>query len=198
MQLNEVLRQIGGIGAMARELGVSETQAASGAEALLPAILGGFKWQARAHPTGIDGPGAGLQQLGGGDLSEEVLAPQPTDLGWGNDVLGQIFGTPDVSRKVAQHAAAQSGLDASVLKKMLPLLPLLAMLVGGFIARQHDAGQSAPSAQGSGSGLDALLGGLLGGGVVGSRTAPSPLAGLGSLLDLDGDGILKMADSARR
>ena len=119
MQLNEVLRQIGGIGAMARELGVSETQAASGAEALLPAILGGFKWQARAHPTGIDGPGAGLQQLGGGDLSEEVLAPQPTDLGWGNDVLGQIFGTPDVSRKGAQHAASHSRLHASAHRHLL-------------------------------------------------------------------------------
>ncbi len=31
MQLNEILQQIGGIGAMARELGVSETQAAGSA-----------------------------------------------------------------------------------------------------------------------------------------------------------------------
>jgi len=200
MQLNEILRQIGGIGAMARELGVSETQAASGVEALLPAILGGFKRQAQAHPAGLDGLGAVLQQLGGGGLLEEVLAPQPTDVGRGNDVLGQIFGTPDVSRTVAQHAAAQSGLDASLLKRMLPML---AMLVGGFIARQHGAAQAVPDGQGSGSGLDALLGGLLGGGATGGSAAASPLAGLGSLLDLNGDGnplddILRMAGSALR
>jgi hypothetical protein len=204
MQLNEVLQQIGGIGAMARELGVSETQAASGVEALLPAILGGFKRQAQAHPAGIDGLGAALQQLGGGGLLDEVLAPQPTDVGRGNDVLGRIFGAPDVSRTVAQHAAAQSGLDASLLKKMLPLL---AMLVGGFIARQHRAAQATPSVQGSGSGLDALLGGLLGGGstggTAGATATASPLAGLGSLLDLNRDGnplddILRMAGNALR
>jgi hypothetical protein len=200
MQLNEILQQIGGIGAMARELGVSETQAASGVEALLPAILGGFKRQAQAQPTGLDGLGAALQQLGGGGLLDEVLAPQPTDVGRGNDVLGRIFGTPDVSRTVAQHAAAQSGLDASLLKKMLPLL---AMLVGGFIARQHGAAQAAPGVSAPGSGLDALLGGLLGGGSAGTTAGASPLAGLGSLLDLNRDGnplddILRMAGNALR
>jgi hypothetical protein len=200
MQLNEILQQIGGIGAMARELGVSETQAASGVEALLPAILGGFKRQAQAQPTGLDGLGAALQQLGGGGLLDEVLARQPTDVGRGNDVLGRIFGTPDVSRTVAQHAAAQSGLDASLLKKMLPLL---AMLVGGFIARQHGAAQAAPGVSAPGSGLDALLGGLLGGGSAGTTAGASPLAGLGSLLDLNRDGnplddILRMAGNALR
>ena len=200
MQLNEVLQQIGGIGAMARELGVSETQAAGGAEALLPAILGGFKRQAQAHPAGLDGLGGLLQQLGGGGLLDEVLAPQPTDVSRGNDVLGQIFGTPEVSRTVAQHAATQSGLDASLLKKMLPML---AMLVGGFIARQHGAAQAAPAAQADSLGLENLLGSLLGGGSMGGTAAASPMAGLGSLLDLNGDGnplddILRMAGSALR
>jgi hypothetical protein len=200
MQLNEILQQIGGIGAMARELGVSETQAASGAEALLPAILGGFKRQAQAQPAGLEGLGGLLQQLGGGGLLDEVLAPQPTDVRQGNDVLGQIFGSPDVSRTVAQHASSQSGLDASLLKKMLPML---AMLVGGFIARQHGAAQAAPAAQADSLGLENLLGNLLGGGSMGGTAAASPMAGLGSLLDLNGDGnplddILRMAGSALR
>jgi hypothetical protein len=200
MQLNEILQQIGGIGAMARELGVSETQAASGAEALLPAILGGFKRQAQAQPAGLEGLGGLLQQLGGGGLLDEVLAPQPTDVRQGNDVLGQIFGSPDVSRTVAQHASSQSGLDASLLKKMLPML---AMLVGGFIARQHGAAQAAPAAQADSLGLENLLGNLLGGGSMGGTAAASPMAGLGSLLDLNGDGnplddILRMAGKAMR
>jgi hypothetical protein len=200
MQLNEILQQIGGIGAMARELGVSETQAASGAEALLPAILGGFKRQAQAQPAGLEGLGGLLQQLGGGGLLDEVLAPQPTDVRRGNDVLGQIFGSPDVSRTVAQHASSQSGLHASLLKKMLPML---AMLVGGFIARQHGAAQAAPAAQADSLGLENLLGSLLGGGSMGGTAAASPMAGLGSLLDLNGDGnplddILRMAGSALR
>jgi hypothetical protein len=204
MQLNEALQQIGGIDALARELGVSQTQAASGAEALLPAILGGFKRQAQTQPAGLDGLGGSLQQLGGGGLLDQVLAPQPTDASAGNDMLGQIFGSTDASHTVAQHAATQSGLDPALLKKMLPLL---AMLVGGFIARQHGAAQAAPGSAAGGSGLDGLLGGLLGGGTPGAGagvgSSDSPMAGLGSLLDLNGDGnplddILRVAGSALR
>ena len=43
---------MGGLKSMAKELGVSEDQAASGAEALAPAILGGFKKQAQSQPDG--------------------------------------------------------------------------------------------------------------------------------------------------
>ena len=42
---------------MARELRVSESQAASGAAALLPALLGGFKKQTQAQPTDLEGLG---------------------------------------------------------------------------------------------------------------------------------------------
>src|SRR5262245_63114777 len=107
MPFTDILAQTGGLQAMARELGVSETQAASGAAALLPAVLGGFKKQAQAQPAGLDGLGGLLGQLGGG-LLDDVLAPQPTDVRRGNDVLGQIFGSQDVSHAVVQDAAAQS------------------------------------------------------------------------------------------
>jgi len=109
MQITDLLAQLGGLQSMARELGMSEGQAASGAEALLPAILGGFKKQAQAQPTGLEGLGGLLGQLGGGGLLDQVLAPEPTDLGRGNDVLGQIFGSKDVSRTVAQNAARRPG-----------------------------------------------------------------------------------------
>jgi hypothetical protein len=48
MQITDILAQTGGLQSMARELGVSETQAATGASALVPAILGGFKKQAQS------------------------------------------------------------------------------------------------------------------------------------------------------
>jgi hypothetical protein len=38
MQITDVLAQMGGLQSVARELGVSESQAVSGAEALIPAI----------------------------------------------------------------------------------------------------------------------------------------------------------------
>lgn len=199
MQLTDILAQMGGLQSMARELGVSENQAASGAEALVPAILGGFKNQARTQPAGLEGLGSLLDQLGGGGLFDEVVAPQPTDLSHGDQVLGQIFGSKDVSRTVAQNAAAQSGLDPSLLKKMLPML---AMLVAGFMAKQQTAGAQAPQAAPSAGGLGDLLGGLLGGGGA-SGAMPGGPSGLGALLDLNGDGnplddILRMAGKAMR
>ena len=57
MQITDILSQMGGLQAMSRELGVDENQAASGAEALIPAILGGFKRQAQSHPAGVEGLG---------------------------------------------------------------------------------------------------------------------------------------------
>lgn len=199
MQITDILAQVGGLQSMARELGISESQAASGAEALAPAILGGFKKQAQAEPTGLEGLGGLLGQLGGGGLLDDVLAPEPTNVSRGNDVLGQIFGSKDVSRAVAQNAATRSGLDPTLLKKMLPML---AMLVTGFMARQGTPGAPAQTPQ-EGGGLGDLLGGLLDGQPAGAGSAAPGAAtgGLASMLDLDGDGnplddILKMAGKA--
>ena len=76
MQITDILAQMGGLQSIAKELGVSETQAASAAEALAPAILGGFKKQAHSQPGGLDGLGGLLGQLGGGGqfLRKFVLA----------------------------------------------------------------------------------------------------------------------------
>ena len=203
MQITDILAQMGGLQSVANDLGVSQSDVATGAEALLPAILGGFKRQAQSSSAGgLEGLGGLLSQLGGGSLLDQVLSPQPTDVRQGNDVLGQIFGSKDVSRSVAQNASAQTGLDAGLLKKMLPMLT---MLVAGYMAKQ---GHPAP-AQDSGSGpggLGGLLGGLLGGGAAaGADGGPfgGGLGGLGAVLDMNGDGnalddILRMAGKAMR
>lgn len=194
MDINDILSQVGGLQSMAQELGVSENEAKSGAAALLPAILGGFKKQTQAQPGGLDGLGGLLGQLGGGSLLDDVLSPQPTNVDRGNDVLGQIFGSKDVSRTVAQSASAQTGLDPSILKKMLPIV---AMMVAGYMAKQHAGAAGSPQAPAGGGGiLGSILGGLLGGG--GSAAPPQGGGGLASMLDLNHDGnalddILRMA-----
>ncbi len=182
MQITDILAQMGGLQSMAKELGISESQAASGAAALAPAILGGFKKQAQAQPAGLEGLGGLLGQLGGGGLLDDVLSPQPTNVSRGNDVLGQIFGSKDVSRTVAQNAASQSGLDPTLLRKMLPML---AMLVAGYMARQPGGSNEAQPTSG---GLGGLLGGLLGGQSGGGATRAGAAPGLGSMLDMNGDG----------
>jgi hypothetical protein len=119
---------------------------------------------------------------------------------------------------VTQDAAARSGLDPSVLKQMLPML---AMLVAGFMAKQQSGGVAPPQAAPSAGPLGDLLGGLLGGGAFGGAPGgggmggalgsggpaagpmPGGLSGLGALLDMNGDGnalddILRMASKAMR
>ncbi|MDY0309086.1 MAG: DUF937 domain-containing protein [Castellaniella sp.] len=194
MQITDILAMVNGLGPIARQLGITEAQATSGAQALLPAVLGGFQKQAQGA-GGLDGL---LAQLGGASLPASADDLGPGDATRGNDVLGQIFGSKDVSRTVAQHAASSSGLDPALLKKMLPLL---ATLVAGFMSRQSGAaGQASPA-----SPMGGLLGGLLGG--LGSQGGAAQSAGggllgtLNSLLDTNGDGnalddILRMASKA--
>lgn len=204
MQITDMLAQMGGLRSIAKELGVSESQVASGASALAPAILGGFKKQAQTEPAGVAGLGGLLGKLGGGGLLDDVLSPQPTNVNRGNEVLGQIFGSKDVSRTVAQDAASKTGLSPDLLKKMLPMM---AMLVAGFMAKQKGAATTAPSTPSakpaaSGGGLGGKLGGLLGGGAAGAQRTGAT-GGLASMLDMDGDGnvlddILRMAGRSQR
>lgn len=155
MNINEILTETGGLQSMARELGISEADAAQGASALAPDILGGFKKQAE-QPAGLAGLGGLLGQLGGGNLLDNLLSPEPTDVSQGNSILGQIFGSKEVSRSVARNASTQSGLSPEILKKMLPML---AMLVAGYMAKKKGAGAAADTGGGLG-GLGGLLGGL--------------------------------------
>lgn len=216
--LISILQQTGGITAIANQLGIPPQMAEAGAGALLPAIVGGFSKTAQAQGGGEAGLGSLvniLGSLGGAGLADNVLSPEPTNVDAGNSVLGQIFGSKDVSRTVADHAAGQTGIDPSILKKMLPIL---AMLVAGYMS--HQAGEQ----QQGGGILGSVLGSVLGGGqqggaggilgsVLGSvlgggrQAAPAPAGGgLGSLagmLDLNGDGnplddILGMAGKLAR
>ena len=178
MQITDLLSRTGGLHSIARQLGVDDAQATSAADALLPAILGGLSKRVQPGATGAAGlEGSGslgelLGRLGGGSLLDDVVAPQPTDPSRGNDILGPIFGSKDVSRAVAQNASSQSGLDASVLRKMLPML---AMLVAGYLSKQRGAEGTNTAA-----GDDGILGSL--GGILGSS------GGLASMLDADGNG----------
>ncbi|MEQ1541933.1 MAG: DUF937 domain-containing protein [Novosphingobium sp.] len=186
MDVMEMLRRSGGLDAVSKQLGIPPAIAAAGADALLPAVLGGF----RKHADGAGGGDGGLGSLigmlgtlGGGALAANVLGPDETDVSKGNDVLGQIFGSKDVSRSVAADASGKSGIDAETLKKMLPLL---AMLVGGYLSAR--AGGSGAEGSGGLGGLGSILGSMLGNSAGSAPAQGGGLGGLGSLLDLNGDG----------
>ena len=180
MDLINILQQTGGITAIANQLGIPPAMAEAGAGALIPAIVGGMSNHADANGGGEGGLGSligMLGGLGGAGLAANVLAPEPTDVDKGNDVLGQIFGSKDVSRTVADHASGQTGIDPAILKKMLPIL---AMLVAGYLSNQASGAQAGDQGGGGMGGiLGSVLGSVLGGG---AQAAPAGGGGLGGLL----------------
>ena len=198
MQMNEILTRTDGLQWIARELGINETQAANGAAALVPMILGGFKRELQTEPAGGLGLLGLIGQLGGSALLDDVLGPTPADVSHGNKVLERIFGSKDVSRAVARKAAAQTGLSPATLKKMLPML---ATLVTGHMA-MHQVEHAAHHVA-AGSPLSEVLGTLGSRIAAGGNPIPDVAPGLIAMLDLDGagnplDDVLEMAGRAMR
>lgn len=194
MNVGDMLKQTGALDAISQQLGIDRQSAQAGASALLPSLLGGFRKQAQMEAGGTEG-GAGnllglLGSLGGGSLLDAVTSPRPASKEPGDRILGQVFGSKEVSRTVAGQAAQSTGIDPSVLKKMLPLL---AMAVSGYLASRSGAG----GAQGQ------MLQGQMLQGAGGQRGGSEGGGGLLGLLDMDGDGnplddILRMAGRFRR
>ena len=190
MDLQSAFESNGGVDAVSRELGVDRQTASKGIGALLPSVLEGIRGQATGGAAegapaagGIGGLLSMLGSLGGGGLLNNVLAPEPTDVSKGNNVLGQIFGNKDTSRAVADDAAQKSGLSPDLLKKMLPIVAMLAV---GYLATH---GKSSQPAEGGTTPAedhdDGLLGGLLKGSIGGGGLLGTTVGGggiLGSIL----------------
>jgi hypothetical protein len=65
------------------------------------------------------------------------------------------LGSKDASREVASRAAAQTGLSAEVLRRMLPLAATLMM--GAFSKQSSNASSSTAALGGSGGGIGSML-----------------------------------------
>lgn len=176
MSMLDALLQAGAAQSLARDVGTDERTAQAGLQALLPAVLGGMQNQAGAQPQGLGGLASMFGQMGGGGLFDQAIGAQPTPVQPGNQLLGSLFGSKDTSRAVADHASQQSGVSPDLLKKMLPIV---AMLAAGYFAKQA-GGQGAAIGAGAGGlgGLGSLLGGAMGGGAGGANPLGAILGGL--------------------
>jgi len=155
-----------------RQFGLSEEQTRAAVEALTPVVAAGMRRNG--------GAGGGLN-----DIIRSITqggAPEETDAATsqGNDILGEIFGSKEVSRGVANELSASSGIGASILKKMLPII---ASIVMAQVAKQMGSRGGS-----SGGGLGDILGDILGGGD-GSAPQPKSSGGIEDILkDILGGG----------
>lgn len=134
-------------------LGLDARDASKVVESLAPALLRGIQNNA-ADKRGLDSLNQALESGNHTRYVDEpeTLHDEDTRVD-GNKILGHIFGSKDVSRNVAAHAAESSGFDAGLLKKALPLVAALAM---GTLSKKSDAARTSNPVD------SGMLGGLLG------------------------------------
>ena len=151
LPLIEMMMKAGGGEAMqnmAKQFGISQAQVQSAVEALMPAFSVGLKRNA-ADPMGM---GAFLQALGTGNhanyFDNMQQAFNPAGVADGNNILGHLFGSKEVSRAVAAQASAATGIGAEILKQMLP--SLASMMMGG-LAKQTAGQMQAAAGMGGGN-----------------------------------------------
>jgi hypothetical protein len=165
------------LSAIGRQFGLNEEQTRAAMDALAPVVAAGVRRNAQSP--------AGLQDV----LSNALNGGQDRslDASSGNEILGQIFGSKDVSRGVAQQLSATSGIGAAVLKQ---LLPIVASIVMGQVAKKMGGG----NASSGGGGLGDILGDILGGGQQQQQQPQSGGGGLGDILkDILGGGAQQQA-----
>jgi hypothetical protein len=151
LPLIEMMMKAGGGDAMqnmAKQFGLSQGQVQSAMEALMPAFSVGLKRNA-ADPMGM---GAFLQALGTGShanyFDNVQKAFNPAGVADGNNILGHLFGSKEVSRAVAAQASAATGIGTEILKQMLP--SLASMMMGG-LAKQTAGQMQAAAGMGGGN-----------------------------------------------
>lgn len=162
---------------LAARFGLTPDQAQRAVQALLPAFQMGL--QNRAATGGV---GSILAHLGNPAHQEayaDAGAAQSGGAQAGGAVLGDLFG--GAHAQVAQQASSQSGVSATIIQAMLPMIA--SMIMGGLFHAAQSSG-----------GLGGLLGSLIGaatgggsgpgpgqGGPIGQGPAAAPTQGGGDL-----------------
>lgn len=143
---------------LSKNFSLNESQTRSAVKELIPVLSRGLQKNTAAEP----GMNDLVEALRTG--KHERYVEQPNALGAesttqdGNDILGHVFGSKEVSRAVARRASTKTGVSDSLLRKMLPVLATVAM---GAISKSVLGGGR--SSAGSRSGAGGLISPLLDG-----------------------------------
>lgn len=144
MNLFDLMNQAGGgkgFADLGQQFGLSESDVRKAVEAFAPAFSAGLGRKA-AEPSGLYDF---LGTLAGGQYDQFFNSPlaagRDAERDSGNAILGQLFGSKDVSRALANQASAATGLSEAILKQVLPAI---AAMMSGGLAQQAKAGTNSP------------------------------------------------------
>ncbi|WP_295419730.1 DUF937 domain-containing protein [Sulfurovum sp.] len=148
-------------GSIAKQVGIDIGDADSVIGKLAPILMGSAKKNLQSDQDS----GGLLEQIGNSQFSEMLDKPEETmqrdDLtNIGNDILGELTGSKENSRKVAKHVEQETGMSASIIKKMLPMLaPLIIGALTKKAAPSINEYQRQPQAQSGG--LESMITGMI-------------------------------------
>lgn len=174
------------VSSISQKTGLDANQAGNVVASSLPALLG----QMQNNASSESGAAGLMGALLGGKHDGSILDNLSGFLGGedfsdGNKILGHVLGGN--KDNMVQGLSAKTGVDSSIISK---ILPMLAPIVMGYLSKKTQNSNVS-----SGSGLNDILGGLLGGG--NKADGGSSLGGslLTSVLDQNGDGKLDVSDA---
>ena len=164
------------IRSVSEKTGLDASQATNVVYSTLPALLG----QMQNNLTSKEGASGLLTALTSGKHDGSILGNisgflNGGDFTDGNKILGHVLGGNQ--DQMVQGLSSKTGVDSSIISK---ILPMLAPIIMGYLAKQ-----TKKDGVSTGSGLNDILGGLMGGNG----------GGLTSMLDQNGDGKLDVSDA---
>jgi hypothetical protein len=216
MNLNDIIQAAQGgqgVSNLASQFGLTPEQTQAAIQAMMPAFSTGLQNAAQSS-TGLGGI---LSQLTSGAHQGSFSDPNQANAatGVGGNVLGQIFGSPQIAEQIGQHASQMSGVSPQVIQQMMPVIA--SMLMGGLfhsmssqgmggILSQLASAATAPGGIGAAAGaagqpthgggllggmLGSLLGGIMGGGAqtAANTQATAMQAGLNTLTSMFQAGV---------
>jgi len=164
--LEAALSNQGGLQQAASRLGLDGRDVEALLRKVVPALTSGLKRNVAA-PGGLDQL---TRALASGQhqryLDDSSTLQSDEAIQDGNAILGHLFGSKDVSRNVASRVSSDTGIDAAMIKRFLPVAAAALM---GVLSKQTAAGASLRGAS--------------------TGAAPGATGSLGGLLDVDGDGF---------
>lgn len=160
---------------VAEKFGLDQAQMNSAMEAMMPAFSNGLK----RNTSSPDAMAQFMKALSSGNHSQyfenAAKAFSPEGVQDGNNILGHLFGSKEVSRAVAAQTEAASGVGQDIIKKLLPVIA--STLMGGMFNQTNDQ-MKAMSGGGSGNVFGDLMGQMMGGGKGGSNPLGDMLGGM--------------------
>ena len=177
-----------GITNLAQQFGISPEQAQAAVSSLIPALSQGLQSKL-GDANGIGSIINAVSQPANQQAFNDPTAAAQAGVAAGSNILGSLFGSPQITQQVAQAAASQSGLRPDILASMLPVVASMAM--GGMFKSMQNQGMGnmlsqLTNAAGGASGMGNILSQVMN--AAGGTTGAAPAAGgmMGMLTGLFG------------